>query len=57
MRQSDARDSEPLHVSVAGARAGCLLFDYRDSFFVMPTFAVWGHSIRIEELSFFATLF
>ena len=32
-RQSDARDSEPLHVSVAGARAGSLLFDTR-SFFV-----------------------
>jgi hypothetical protein len=33
-RQSDARDSKPLHVSVAGTRAGCLIFDTR-SFFLM----------------------
>ena len=31
-RQSDARDSEPLHVSVAGERAGYLLFDTRSFF-------------------------
>ena len=31
-RQSDARDSEPLHVSAAGARAGSLLFDTRSFF-------------------------
>ena len=31
-RQSDARDSEPLQVSVDEARAGCLLFDYRSFF-------------------------
>ena len=31
-RQSDARDSEPLQVSVAGARAGDLLFDTRSFF-------------------------
>ena len=30
--QSDARDSEPLHVSVTGARAGSLLFDTRSFF-------------------------
>ena len=33
-RQSDARDSEPLHVSVAGAQAGSLLFDTRTFFFM-----------------------
>ena len=32
-RQSDTRDSEPLLVSVAGARAGSLLFD-TSSFFL-----------------------
>ena len=31
-RQSDARDSELLHVSVAGARAGYFLFDTRSFF-------------------------
>ena len=31
-RQSDARDSEPLHVSVAWALAGYLLFDNRSFF-------------------------
>ena len=31
-RQSDARDSEPLHVSVAGTRAGSLLLDSRSFF-------------------------
>ena len=31
-RQSDTRDSEPLNVSVAGARAGSLLFDTRSFF-------------------------
>ena len=31
-RQSDARDSALLHVSVAGAQAGYLLFDTRSFF-------------------------
>ena len=37
-RQSDARDSEPLHVSVDEARAGVYYLTPAHSFYVTPTF-------------------
>ena len=57
-RQSDARASEPLHVSVAGARAGYLLFDTRSFFLCDADLSeVSRRHVRKTSVFFLVTIF
>ena len=50
--QSDARDSEPLHVSVTGARAWSLLFDTRSFFLCDANLSFKGEQAKRSNRSY-----